>query len=635
MNLDAKIPECHRAAAAYSVAMLLQKHVGRDKVSTWADHMRAPSVEGGVTFADLNTMVPGASAAAILQDSVGLEAFGVNIDKTAPDMTMAITVTLMRYHTGIIQRTMPVTPTEQPMITYVKEITQVYDLGDRTVQPKQAVELYFDPSLVNADLKKIVPLAANDGNPAQLVANGVIKFQEEVNLLELSIDATKYGQNKFNRTDIVADNVFVDTVYLKVATGSGQTLVEETFALALPQIVSRLTRNAQAANSSERMAVIQAQKFLTKGALMSSGVASTLLDACATTDEGVRIDLDIRPSINLMDAIAKAFGSAKISAYTNTPGGTPSVNLAALVAGATLTLVGYSLDARFSEENFRKSTAAVRNLMSTLATEIPTGKVYIYEYAMSQKPAENAGAELAQIMRIGLDDRGLRITMEAISAIYDQSQLWIKNPESFGGRNPGQQYAAGSMVRPYAFLGTMDFSSITSIRDADRSGDIKQHALTYLNAVMANIMAETALGQQLADSGDIVFKVVTDPRTLANVIGQPHIHNHLAALDKRGSRDGVEYRLVLPSGIVLECVTSTFNRVKGKLVIFPYINGDNKSPLNFATNWDYGTVVGQYTQSGDVTYNRLFGSARELPIVTCPIGAIIDVTGVDSATFIS
>jgi hypothetical protein len=105
--------------------------------------------------------------------------------------------------------------------------------------------------------------------------------------------------------------------------------------------------------------------------------------------------------------------------------------------------------------------------------------------------------------------------------------------------------------------------------------------------------------------------------------------------DQRDLGDGVEYVLVLPNGVRIEFVTSTFSYMDSKMVLWPVIKNNAESELNYALNWDYGTMVAHYTPSGEEAHHRLFANIRELPIVTNPVGLIIDIAGMDIVNGIS
>ena len=131
------------------------------------------------------------------------------------------------------------------------------------------------------------------------------------------------------------------------------------------------------------------------------------------------------------------------------------------------------------------------------------------------------------------------------------------------------------------------------------------------------------------------MKGITSVEVIGNVIGMPHIHDHMSKDDQRNVGDGVEYVLVLPNGVKIEFVTSTFDDMRDKIVLWPTIPNNTESELHFAHNWDYGTMVAHYTPSGEAAHHRLFGNIRELPIVTNPVALIIQVRGIEIANGIA
>ena len=85
----------------------------------------------------------------------------------------------------------------------------------------------------------------------------------------------------------------------------------------------------------------------------------------------------------------------------------------------------------------------------------------------------------------------------------------------------------------------------------------------------------------------------------------------------------------------IEFVTSTFDSMRDKIVMWPTIPNNTESELHFAHNWDYGCMVAHYTPSGEAAHHRLFGNIRELPIVVNPLGLIIQVKGIELANGIA
>ena len=69
-----------------------------------------------------------------------------------------------------------------------------------------------------------------------------------------------------------------------------------------------------------------------------------------------------------------------------------------------------------------------------------------------------------------------------------------------------------------------------------------------------------------------------------------------------------------------------------RIIMIPFLASNAGSILNFGTDYDQGTMIGNYTNtSGEAVAQRIFSVTRELLIPTNVIGAILDIVGLDSA----
>ena len=555
------------------------------------------------------------------------EAFGVNVDLAVPDLKVAISVAIMNFHTRLLPRILPVKSTTTPNVQYTKEFLEVYDLKSIDGKRQRLVDLYENPLFAANELQKIVPLMANEedqANPKFLVKDGVLKFGVKANILKLAIKTGVPGFEHLNRTDLIAEAVKMETVII--------TIGAEQFEIRVPDAVARLTRMVNAEDSAMRNADIKFRVQLRKGMPKSDGTASDLL-AQLGDNEAIVVELNIKPTISLKFGEVDCLGAVAIRARHDVDNAELSEN-ANTIAGQAAALVGYTIDARYSEENLRKTSVAIWTHRQPFSYDIPIGRNYVYDYAIGQSNAEENATNLTKVIGIGQDDIALRtICIRTLEDVADRIANLGVNKED-PADYIGKYFVAGDKVRPSVFVGTLDYTNLNIIRDADRSGDIKQKAITYLTAATTKVLYDSFLLQQLGGSG-VTFKCVTSLPVIGNVIGQPHIHDHMNKEDQRDLGDGVEYVLVLPNGVRIEFITSTFNYMDSKMVMWPVIKNNAESELNYALNWDYGTMVAHYTPSGEEAHHRLFANIRELPVVTNPVGLIIDIAGMDIVNGIS
>ena len=553
------------------------------------------------------------------------EAFGTTIDLACPDLKIAVTVAIMNYHTRLLHRILPTKAINQPQIQFTKEYLEVYDLKSVDGERQRLIDLYRNPRFAANELQKIVPLMANEedqANPVFLYADGVLKFGVKANILKLSLRGDVPGYTKINRTDLIAEAVKMESITLQLVA-DGKT---EQFVVQVPLAVARLTRMMNAADSAMRNADIKFRVKLRKGDAKADGTASDILSTLGD-NEAIVLNLNIKPTISLKFGFVDCLGAVSMTARHDTDDTQLSAEAKA-IAGGDVSLLGYTIDARFSEENLRKTCIAVWTHRQPFSYDVPIGRNYVFDYAIGQDNAEENATNLTKVIGIGQDDIALRtICIRTLEDVHDRIMNHSNNPEE-KDEYIGKYYVAGDKVNPAVFIGTLDYSDLNIIRDADRAGDIKQKAITYLTAATTKVLYDSFFMQQIGGTG-VTFKCVTSLPIIGNVIGQPHIHDHMNKDDQRVVGDGVEYVLVLPNGVRIEFVTSTFDYMENKMVMWPVIKNNSESELNYAINLDYGTMVAHYTPSGEEAHHRMFGNIRELPIVTNPVGLVIEVAGMD------
>lgn len=625
------VPQAYVKDCCKSILNIMNR-CSQGTAAAWQQqNLRADHTSNGQAEARPLTSIYSSDVAGILNSTAvaGQEAFGTNVDMAVPDMKVAITVAIMDFHVRLIPRVMPTRSTTQPNVSYTKEWLEVYDLTGNTKDSQRLVDLYADPSFARNELKKIEINMANP-DAEKFAVDGILKFGPKANILELSTREDKYGYGHINRTDLIADNVQIEFVRVELSVTGGST---EYFDCEVPISKNRLTRMVNANDSAMRNADIKFRTYLRKGAMTSNGSVSGILSNLGD-NEAVVLDFNVKPSISLKWGIADCLADVSISVRHDVDNAQLSAFASSLMSVGKVSLIGYQLDARFSEENLRKTSIAVMTHRVPFSFDIPIGRNYVFDYAIGQVNAEENATNLTKVIGLGQDKVALELGIRTIEDVYDRIRAVSPNPVD-RPEYVGTNYVAGDKVRPSIFIGDLDLTNLETIRDADRAGDIKQKAVSMLTAATSRILQESFLQQQLGGSTTATFKGITSIEILGNVIGMPHIHDHMSKDDGRNVGDGVEYVLVLPNGVKIEFVTSTFDSMRDKIVMWPTIPNNTESELHFAHNWDYGCMVAHYTPSGEAAHHRLFGNIRELPIVVNPLGLIIQVKGIELANGIA
>lgn len=565
---------------------------------------------------------------------VGTESFGASMDTVLPDIRAAMTVTLLQFHRGLVDRVLHRRTNGTPYVRYVVPYAEIYDMlksnddngeirnnGDHYIP---FIELYGDPRAVSNALTPIVPKKDLDTKD-QLYADGFIRNKAyRVNLFDLTFDADKMGYSHYNLTDVVSENVALDSLLISVSNGS----TTEYFELNVRQLnQSRLNMLPNVNDSGIRGVIFNYTFKLGKDSKTQTGATTTLLAKCTDTDY-LRAHISFTSEINLKYATTSGYGEIGVDAYNKNKAAVNS-EVTTMLEGLTFEVVAYKLDASFSEENLRKSNLAIRSNVRTFDFEISNGRNIMIDYSMNQELPEFLMSLVSEATALGQDHRALDIIVKELMHVYDVTHLENDDPNFLDKLDKtGFQYVSSQMVRPVVYLQTIDLDEVDTVRSSDYLGDIRQFAEWQLLNLTSLIYQNSFYTQQLNPGEKPKFKVITSAIIKDNMLSIPHIHNHLN-VNESVDGNNVEYRRVLPDGTVLDIVTCTYNYMRDKIIMIPYRDNAPESFLNFGHNWDYGTFVAHYNPQIENGVNkRVFANSRTMVIPTCPIGLYIDVKNI-------
>ena len=565
------------------------------------------------------------------------ESFGANVDKVLPDIRASMAVTLLQFHRGLLDRIMHRRTSASPYVKYVVPYAEVYDMlksndKDHMVRNEGEhiipfIDLYGNPRAVSNILQPIVPLMDND-TEGVLMADGVVKFNARANLFDLSLIANQLGKSHVNYTDLVSENVVLDCVYLKVSNGAKT----ELFQIPMRQVNgSRYNMTANVVDSGTRSTIFHHTVKLGKDSETTTGAKTELLANCTATDF-MKVKMTLAMSINIKYADVEGLGSLIAEAY-NKNGAQVAKPVAQLIEGLTVSLEGYTVDARYSEENLRKSNLAIRYNVRTFDFEISNGRNIMIDYSFEEELPEFLMSLVTEATSLGQDHRGIDIIIKELMHVYDVTHLENQDP-AFRDRleKIGFQYISSQLVRPTVYLNTIDLDAVDNIRSGDFMGDIRSYVEWELLNLCSLLYQNSYYKHQLRPGEKPVFKLVTSAVILENIFSIPHYHNHL---NNEQTVDGstVEYRRVLPNGTVLDCVTCTYDYMRDKIFMIPYIENDPESVLNAFSNWDFGTFVAHYNpQLENAVNKRIFSNSRTLPIPQTMVGLYLDVKNLSKFT---
>lgn len=645
-----KIPAQYRCTAVKRIGNLLHAALSAPKnpANIWAAYNRASNADNNANAIALESLYPSSLLADLTnaEADAATEAFGIHMNIVQPDLKLALTVSLLQFHTALTPKLVPVVPTSQPNVTIVREEASVTDMSKPKDKPIRMIELYRDPSKVTSVLKQIVPLKAADTDDQYLDADGELKFNVKIPLFDLSLIKDKEGWDRYNHTDIIADNVKVSGIVLTLATGAGGTPASttETFLIQIPSVWGNLTPSANSRKSSDRfMHIDNYQVVLTnrtpKIPTTTSNTETSALLAGLADSEGIMVNVTLSAHVNLSDAVADAQCFVTLTPHSRVAGVQVTEDTHATLFKLVDDLkkggsapASWLIDARYSEENLRKTT--LRNSVDrrSMSIMLPTGRAIVIDWAFGQEAAPNAAARLAQTEHLGRDHRNVHIIDEVATSVYNDQKLFEENPEAFES-SIGEMYAAGSVVNPYVYQGILDLTKVLNVRSSDSSGDIKQYTLTKLNAIVAKMLANSLLKNELSEGTVPVFRLLTSSEVEGVVLRARQIHQHLD-VRSNATTAGVDYVIELDCGARLEVVTSTFKDLDNAIYIIPFLN-NSSSVLNFGLNYDLGTMIGNYTASHDGLHQRIFATSRELLIPTNVLCAKLSVQGMDQVSHLA
>lgn len=566
---------------------------------------------------------------------LGTESFGASMDTVLPDIRAAMTVTLLQFHRGLTDRILHRRTNGTPYVRYVVPYAEVYDMlksndddgeirnnGDHYIP---FIDLYGDPRAVSNTLTPIVPLKSKDTNNVLLQDGFIRNRTTNVQLFDLTLDADKMGFSHYNLTDVVSENVALDSLLISISDGASTT---EYFEINVRQLnQSRLNMLPNVNDSGLRGVIFDYTFKLGKDSKTTTGVTSTLLNKCTDTDY-LRARIGFTSEINLKYATATGYGEISVEAYNKNKAAVAE-EVTTMLEGLTFNVEAYKLDACFSEENLRKSNLAIRSNVRTFDFEISNGRNIMIDYSMQQELPEFLMSLVAEATSLGQDHRALDIIVKELMHVFDVTHLENDDPNFHDKLDKtGFQYVSSQMVRPVVYLQSIDLDAVDTIRSSDYLGDVRQFVEWQLLNLTSLIYQNSFYTQQLNPNEKPKFKVITSAIIKDNILSIPHIHNHLNN-DESVDGNNVEYRRVLPDGTVLDIVTCTYNYMRDKIIMIPYRDNSPESFLNFGHNWDYGTFVAHYNpQIGNAVNKRVFANSRTMVIPTCPIGLYIDVKNI-------
>lgn len=583
-----------------------------------------------------------------------MEMFGANIQTKTVDLKTAMTLTLLKSYKGLTNRIFHRVANDSGVVMFVVPADEFYDLAksqektsdvrDSWSHRNQIITLLTHPEPVDMELIPVQLRKDLDAENQFLLADNVMLPGVEVSLWDMSIIEGKAGYDQFNYTDLLSDNVKLSSIQIEIDDESNT----EQFIINLTNHGSNTYfthLNNTINNQADRVVNFTGRFPMTKDTLKADGSnRSTIFASITPSVEYIQCVIHFHATTNLQTTKTHGTGSISFRAAVSVPGAAPSEGLKELLGKLTGKIVGWSIDARYSEENFRKTNMAVRAMSDVYTYNLPDGRTTVCDFSHKQAVPEHCLQVASEVQNIGIDHRNLQIVIKTMKATADRIRMERTDPryiENFDNQTVNKAFVSGRKVHPTIAIKNIDMSQIVNFRSSDMLSDIWTYMRACLNAITSEINYRSLLPTQLEDS-PAKYKVITTTPILDCIFALPSIHENQMPSGKDGEMvfqvkatgKPVEFKTKLPNGVELEFVTCNFHYMKDLMILLPYRDNAPSSELNFAINLDGGqySVNWSPTDGNNMTIRRSMLNTREYPIALCGIGAIITVQNYDHLT---
>jgi hypothetical protein len=568
-----------------------------------------------------------AEFSSILDGQISMEHFGVDADKVQIDVRATVMLVAMRYSRSIVLNTLASKVIESDTITFTPVKMQVGDLNKMEEDLLTYPDLLKDPSGVSTELPKVSLLKANDGSGAasMLVSDDLLRAGMEVDIKSLSLVADKVGYDKANHTDLLDNNIKIAAVVVSITDGT----TTETFRIPADHF-GRMVRTGNTADSRERRANTDLTFFINTDTKQSDGSATTLFTT-VDAPHALKVTGSFTAMSNLGKCTAKGYGSEFKMAMVNTSGAAVDGTMTTLFETLTaITIVGWELEAYWAMENLRKATTHVRTARTQIAFALPQAKRFVTDISRNQENNDALMQAMQAAINTGQDFRGIESMFKFIDYLSEETT----KAELTGTRAAMQhlcgQFPAGNYVRPYVIVRTVDVSKVTSMKSSEILQDVRQYVYNQALLAVEELAAKSFYDKQLAIGATRRFRCITDNIT-ANVClcSQPIRTGH-QSVSSPNNGGPVEIVVDGNGNVRFEINTCTFDIVSGNILILPFAEDPN-SPVNSMVHYKGGLAVGQGNVTQDnAAFKRIDVGERAVTLPNCPVGILLQITGLDS-----
>ena len=589
------------------------------------------------------SMVVGRTSAGQLSGfnaNAGMEAFGDDINRLSTDDRMTMDLMIMRPWDNIMDKALARVNDSSPVVTIRVPSPEAWDWAstqkagstssDRNggTNTYKLRDLYRNPTPVNSAPKKIVALTANDSNSVLWNnTTNYYKTAKDVELLDLSRDASRFTYDKVDRTDLVADGGVLDGVIVSITDPNSGSPVTESFLLNTRAFdLAFFVISPSVKVSGQRQVMMDATLPINATTRQWNDSASTI--AAKFTDAKVRVRIQINASLNIQTGRLNASGTVDLK-LVQLAAGTAISNTTTTYFGTLVpALTAYSTDLAFDEENQRKANLAVWVQYYEQQFVVPRGRIYFTEYSLAQDVDENAVAATSSIVALGNGRRGLAIVVNALNDISSGLSYAAANPEVVSANTMDEQSFAAALVKPTVVTTTLDFGTeeLNTMNESTRLSEIHGRFRARFLSMITTLMAKSLMLNQYKGGEVPVIKAWCHSTIADLVIDILDYHPDLQ--DRSTTATGADYSLTLPNGYRLDVIKSNLDCLQQRIYAVPVIESDMASILSAASIRDCGTVTTNYTPTnGGSVVRRIATTSREIVMMSNKVGVCLIVQG--------
>jgi hypothetical protein len=589
--------------------------------------------------------IVGRTAAAALEksSSFATEAFGEDVNRLAIDDRLTMSLIIMRPWENIMDKGLARVNDSSPVVTIKIPKPEAYDWaatqGPNTTSSQRngssntyrLRDLYRNPTPVNAAPKKIIPLAANDAKAQIWGSNATTSFyktNQSISTLDLSRTSALTTYANVDRTDLVSDGGSVDNIIIGVTNpNSGGTAYTDYFSLPTRAFsMAAFVPSPNTNVSGQRQVMMKAIVPITNTTKKWDGTTSQI--AALLTDAKIKAEVSLNAVLNIQTGVLEASGTVTMTLVPLAGSSAPSSATTNTFGTLTSSLVAYSVDTYFDEENMRKTNLAVWVNYAQVQFVVPRSRTYFTEYSLAQDVDENAIAATSSIMALGNGRRGLDIIVNSLADIAQGMTFAAANPEIVGSNQLDEQSLAQSLVKPTVITTTLNYQTeeLNTMNESTRLTEMHGKFRARFLEMVAMLFAKSLMLNQYKGGETPVMKAWVHSSIADIIIGILDYHPDLQ--DRATTATGADFSMTLPNGYRLDVIKTNLDCMQNRLYAVPVIESDMTSILSAASIRDCGTVTVNYQPTiNGAASRRITTTTREIVMMSNRVGICMNITG--------